>query len=123
MDIIYLRGLRIDTVIGIFDWERQHRQPVVLDLEMATDIRSAAASDDIALTLNYKAISEALIDFVEASRFELVETLAEACAALLQTEFGITWLRLSLSKPQALSRARDVGIVIERGRRGEPLGD
>lgn len=117
MDIVYLRGLRIDTIIGIFDWERQHRQPVVLDVEMATDIRPAAADDDIALTLNYKAVSEALIDFVEASRYELVETLAEECAALLRREFGIPWLRLTLSKPQAVSRAQDVGIVIERGSR------
>ncbi len=122
MDIVYIRGLRIDTVIGIFDWEREHRQPVELDLDMATDIRPAAAADDIALTLSYKEVSERLIEFVEASQFQLVETLAEECAALLMSEFSLPWLRLRLGKPQAVNRARDVGIIIERGRRPESSG-
>lgn len=120
MDIVYIRGLRIDTVIGIFDWEREHRQPVELDLDMATDIRPAAAADDIALTLSYKEVSERLIEFVEGGQYQLVETLAEECAALLMAEFKLLWLRLRLGKPQAMSRARDVGIIIERGQRPAP---
>jgi dihydroneopterin aldolase len=115
MDIVYIRGLRIDTVIGIFDFEREHRQPVVLDLEMATDIRPSAAIDEIGLTVSYKDVSERLIAFVENSEYQLVETLAEECAALVMNEFSVPWLRLQLGKPQALSRAADVGIIIERG--------
>ncbi|NKI16619.1 dihydroneopterin aldolase [Spongiibacter sp. KMU-166] len=117
MDIVYVRGLRIDTLIGIHDFEREHRQTVVLDLELGYDIRAAAASEDITLTLDYQAISERLFDFVRASEFLLVETLAERCAELILREFSVPWLRLRLSKPGALHYADDVGIVIERGER------
>jgi dihydroneopterin aldolase len=115
MDIVFVRGLEIQTVIGIYDWEREIRQPVILDLEMATNVALAAASDHIADTLDYKAISKRLIAFVEGSHFQLVESLAEACAAILREEFGVPWVRLSLNKRGALSAARDVGVVIERG--------
>jgi dihydroneopterin aldolase len=117
MDIVYIRDLRIDTVIGIFDWERQVRQTVSLDLEMATDIARAARSDHIDDALDYKAVAKRLMGFVGASEFQLVETLAERCAELVLREFGVPWLRLRLSKPGALRGARDVGIVIERGSR------
>jgi dihydroneopterin aldolase len=115
MDIVYIRELKIDTVIGIFDWERRIRQAVCIDLEMATDIRKAAASDNIADTLDYKAVAKRLITFVEGSEFLLVETLAEKIAALVREEFGVPWLRLQLSKPGAVRGARDVGVIIERG--------
>ncbi len=115
MDIVYIRDLRIDTVIGIYDWEREVRQTVSLDLEMATDIRVAAASDSIEDTLNYKAVAKRLIQFVGESQFQLVETLSERCAALVLEEFAVPWLRLRLSKPGAVRGSRDVGIVIERG--------
>ncbi len=117
MDIIYLRDLRIETVIGIYDWERQIKQTVVLDLEMGTDIRRAAETDDIADTLNYKAVAKRLIAFVEQSEFQLVETLAERCAALVLQEFAVPWLRLQLNKQGAVRGARDVGVVLERGQR------
>jgi len=117
MDIIFLRDLRIDTVIGIFDWERRIRQTVSLDLEMATDIRRAAASDAIDDTLNYKAVAKRLIEFVENSEFQLVETLAERCAGIVCEEFGVPWVKLTLNKTGAVRSARDVGVIIERGRR------
>ena len=117
MDIVYIRDLRIDTVIGIFDWEREVRQTVSLDLEMATDIRAAAASDNIDDTLNYKAVAKRLIQFVSESNFELVETLAERCAQIVLTEFDVPWLKLRLSKPGAVRGSRDVGLIIERGER------
>lgn len=117
MDIVYVRDLRIDTVIGIFDWERKIRQTVSLDLEMAWDIAAAAASDDIAHALDYKAVSKRVIDLVEQSQFELVETLAETVAATIRSEFSVPWIRLRLSKPGALRGAKDVGLVIERGER------
>lgn len=115
MDKVYIRDLRIDTVIGIYDWEREVRQTVSLDLEMATDIRRAAHSDSIEDTLNYKAVAKRLIQYVGDSDFQLVETLAERCAALVLDEFDVPWLRLRLSKPGAVRGSRDVGIIIERG--------
>lgn len=117
MDIVFLRDLRIETVIGIYEWERNTRQEVVLDLEMATDVRRAAASDDIEDALNYKSVAKRLIGFVEQSRFQLVETLAESCAEIVLKEFAVPWLRLSLNKVGAVRGARDVGVVIERGER------
>ena len=117
MDIIYLNDLRIDTVIGIFDWERRIRQTVVFDLEMGADIRKAAASDDIADTLNYKAVAKRLIQFVSESEFQLVETLAEKVAAIILDEFDVPWVRVRLNKQGAVRGARDVGVIIERGRR------
>jgi len=118
MDIIFIRDLRIDTVVGIYDWERRIRQTVVLDIEMQTDIRAAAESDDIKDTLNYKAVAKRLIAFVQASEFQLVETLAEECAGIIRREFGVPWLRLTLNKAGAVRGARDVGVVIERGDTG-----
>jgi dihydroneopterin aldolase len=120
MDIVFLRGLRIETTIGIYDWEKQIKQPVILDLEMGADVAKGAASDRIEDALDYKRVAKRLKEFVAASRFELVETLAERCAALLREEFGISWLRLSVNKIGAVSDATDVGVIIERGERVQP---
>ena len=117
MDIVYIRDLRIDTVIGIYEWERRVRQTVALDLEMAADVQRAAATDNIADALNYKAVAKRIIAFVEASQFQLVETLAERVTEIVMTEFGVPWLRLRLNKEGALRGARDVGVVLERGYR------
>ncbi|MCG8378186.1 MAG: dihydroneopterin aldolase [Proteobacteria bacterium] len=117
MDIIYLKDLRIDTIIGIYDWERKMKQTVIIDLEMATDIRKAADSDNIDDTLNYKSVAKRLISFVGDSEFELVESLAERIAELVMTEFNVPWLRLSLNKKGAVRGVRDVGVIIERGNR------
>ena len=117
MDIVFIEDLRIETVIGIYDWERDIRQTVALDVEMAFDNRVPAASDDIAHTLDYKAVSKRLISFVEEANFGLVETLAERCAAIIRDEFGVAWVRLKLSKPGAVTGARNVGVLIERGER------
>lgn len=117
MDIIYLHNLRIDTVIGVFDWERRIRQTVILDLDMGADIRRAAASDALPDTLNYKAVAKRLMDFVGHSEFQLVETLAERVAEVVLNEFNVPWLRLRVNKQGAVRGARDVGVVIERGLR------
>lgn len=117
MDIVFLRGLKIETVIGIYDWEREIRQPVILDLEMSADVARAAASEDIKDALDYKAVAKRLIAFVEMSQFQLVETLAERCAGILLEEFGVRWVRLTINKIGAVSSARDVGVIIERGAR------
>ena len=115
MGIVFVRELKIQTVIGIFDWERAIRQTVVLDLEMASDIAKAGRNDNIDDALNYKSVSDRITAFVEASQFQLVETMAEKIAALVIDEFSVPWLRLRLSKPGALPNARDVGVIIERG--------
>jgi len=114
MDIIYLRDLRVDTVIGVYEWERRIRQTLSLDVEMGADIRRAAASDDIDDTLSYKAVAKRLIAFVSEGRFQLVEKLAEEAARIVITEFGVPWLRLSVNKPGAVRGAQGVGVVIER---------
>ncbi len=119
MDIVYIRDLRIDTIIGIYDWEREVRQTVSIDLEMASDIRKAAETDDIQYALNYKAVSKRLITYVENRNALLVETLAEEIAQVIRTEFNVPWLRLRLSKPGAVRGARDVGLLIERGAKPE----
>ena len=117
MDIVYLRDLRIDTVIGIYGWERRTRQTIIFDLEMSADIAKAAASDDISDTLNYKAVAKRLIEFVGNSEFQLVETLAERCAQIIREEYGVRWVRLTLNKKGAVRGATDVGVIIERGER------
>lgn len=117
MDIVYIRELEIQTVIGIYDWEREIRQTVSLDLDMATDIRAAAASEDIEKTLDYKAVSKRLIAMIEESEFLLIETMAERVAEVVLAEFPVPWLRLRVGKPGAVTGARDVGVIIERGQR------
>jgi dihydroneopterin aldolase len=117
MDIVFLRGLRIETTIGIYDWEKQIKQPVILDLEMSTDVARAAATDRIEDAVDYKAVSKRLKQFVSESRYELVETLAERCADIIINEMGVRWVRLSINKIGAVSDAVDVGVVIERGER------
>ena len=114
MDIVFLRDLRIETVIGIYDWERNIKQTVVLDLEMASDVRKAAATERIEDALNYKAVAKRLIQFVGESNFQLVETLAERCAGIILNEFNVSWVRLSVNKIGAVTGARDVGVRIER---------
>lgn len=116
MDTVFIKDLRIETVIGIYDWERQVRQTISLDLEMAHDISKAAATDDIQFALNYKAIAKRLITFVEYSQFLLIERMAEEVAQIVMNEFNVSWLRLSVHKPGALRGAKDVGVTIERGR-------
>ena len=115
MDIIYLNDLRIDTVIGIYDWERRTKQTVIFDIEMAADIRKAAESDNIDDTLSYKTVAKRLISYVSTSEFELIETLAEQVAGILLDEFKVPWCRLRLNKRGAVRGVRDVGIIIERG--------
>ncbi|HJN52635.1 MAG: dihydroneopterin aldolase [Pseudomonadales bacterium] len=115
MDIIYIHELQVETVIGIYDWERNVKQVVSLDLEMAADIEKAAKTDHIDDTLNYKAVAKRLIAFIEASEFELLETLAEKTALIVLTEFEVPWLKLRLSKPGAVRGSKDTGIIIERG--------
>jgi len=115
MDLVFIEDLRIQTVIGVFDWEREITQTISLDLQMAFDISNAASSDDIADTLDYKAVSKRLIQFVEGSEFQLVEALAEHCASIVLEEFPVSWVHLKLSKPGAVRGSSAVGVIIKRG--------
>jgi len=114
MDIVFIEGLQIEALIGIYDWERRIRQPLVFDVRMAFDNRIPAASDAIGDTLNYKAVSKRIIEYVAQSEFGLVETLAERVAAIILDEFGVQHVTLKLSKPGAVRGARAVGVLIER---------
>ncbi|MBN4079394.1 dihydroneopterin aldolase [Beggiatoa alba] len=115
MDIIFLHDLTIETIIGIYDWERKEKQSIILDLDMGADIAAAARTDAIEDTLNYKAVAKRLIDFVGDSEFQLVETLAERVAEIVLNEFDVKWVRLRVNKKGAVRYAGDVGVVIERG--------
>jgi 7,8-dihydroneopterin aldolase/epimerase/oxygenase len=117
MDTIFLKDLRVKTIVGIWEWERRMPQIVSVDLEMAADIRAAAARDHIEATLDYKAVAKRVTAFIEASGFQLVETLAERVAGLITEEFGVPWVKVAVHKPFAIRGARDVGVCIERGAR------
>ena len=117
MDTIFLRDLEVDATIGIFEWEKRIKQKVRIDLEMGADITKAASTDRIDDTLDYKAIAKRVVQFVEDSRYELIETLIEKVAEILLQEFNIPWVRVTISKPGAVRGSRDVGVIIERGAR------
>ena len=115
MDTVHIRGLRTEAVIGVYDWERDIRQVLVVDLELASDNRAAAATDAIEEAVDYAAMSSRVLAFIEGSECQLIETLAEQLAALVMSEFGVPWLRLRLDKPGAVAEAESVGVEIERG--------
>ncbi len=117
MDRVRISELRVDAVIGVHAWEQRIRQPLIFSLDMATDIRAAAADDDLYKTLDYAAISERIRTITGQTRHALIETLAEQIATVIREEFGVTWLRLDLRKPGAVPKADHVAVVIERGER------
>jgi len=115
-DIIFLRGLEVECIIGFIDWERRVKQTVVIDLELPVDCGAASIRDEVEDTLDYKKVAKRVIAFIEASEYKLVETLAHRLAMTLLEEFGIEWVRLSINKPGAIRGSRDVGVSIERAR-------
>ncbi len=117
MDIVYVRDLRINARIGIYDWEKSIQQQIRIDLEMAWDNTVPAASDDIKDTLNYKTVAQRVVQLVEADHYDLVERLAEQIASTLMTEMQVPWIRVTLGKPFAVKGSSEVGVQIERGQR------
>ena len=113
-DTIFLQDLRVDTIVGIWDWERRVRQTVSIDLQMAADVATAAEYDDIEHTLNYKAVAKRVQQFVAESEYKLVETLAEKIAGIVMDEFDLAWIEVRLSKPGAIRNAKNVGVIIRR---------
>ncbi len=119
-DKVFIEALEVETIIGIYDWERTQKQIVSLDLEMNADIFHAALTDHIDDTLNYKKVAKRLIGFIEQSEFQLVETLAQRCAEIVLNEFPVDWLRLKVNKPGAVRGSRSVGVIIERSKTNGP---
>ena len=113
-DVIFLHDLRVDTVVGIWDWERKIRQTVSIDLEMGADIKRAAENDDIEHTLNYKLVAKQVQKFVAESEFQLVETMAEKIAESVLAQFDMPWIQVRVSKPGAIRHAKNVGVLIRR---------
>lgn len=116
MDTIFLTALKVETTIGIWDWERKIKQTVEIDLEMGTDIRAAVESDDIEDALNYKLIAKRVQQFVTDSSYQLVEALAGKIAELILVEFDVPWVQVRVNKPGAIRNAKDVGVFIRRER-------
>ena len=115
MDTIRIKGLKIETVVGVHEWERRMPRPVVIDLELAADVAQAAKHDALKDALDYAAVTQVVTEFVTTSDFQLIETLAERLAARLQKDFGVQWIKLEVHKPGAIPGASDVSVVIERG--------
>ena len=121
MDTIFLKELTVEAVIGIFDWEREIRQTIAIDLELTLDLRPAARSDSIHDAVDYKVVAGRVLEFVQESRFRLVETLAAEEARLVLREFPVGHVRVAVHKPGAIRFLKDVGVRIERSRAS--LGD
>ena len=115
MDRVFIEELTVFAQIGVYDWEQQIKQKLVFDLEMTWDCKQAAETDDVAYCLNYAEVSQVIIDYVESKPFLLIERVAYEVAEQLQQHFGISWLRLKLSKPKAVAQASNIGIIVERG--------
>ena len=117
MDTVRIRGLKVEAIVGVHDWERKLPRPVVIDLELAADVARAAKSDALKDAIDYAAVAQAVASFAASSKFQLIETLAERLAAQLQKDFGVAWLKVEVHKPGAVAGAQDVSVAIERGKR------
>lgn len=115
MDRVFIEQLTVITTIGVYDWEQEIKQKLVLDIEMAHDNRPAGKSDDVTDALDYSQVSEAVITHIEQGRFLLVERVAEEVAEIIMSRFAVPWVKIRLAKPGAVAQARAVGVVIERG--------
>jgi 7,8-dihydroneopterin aldolase/epimerase/oxygenase len=115
MDKVFIEQLTVITTIGVYDWEQQIKQKLVLDIEMAHDNRPAGKSDDVNDALDYSVVSDTIIQHIETGRFLLVERVAEEIAELVMARFNVPWIKIRLTKPGAVAHASGVGVVIERG--------
>ena len=116
-DIVFLEGLEARGIIGVEEWERTKAQTIRIDLEMACDAAAAARDEDLTLSVNYRAVAKAILAHIDENAYLLVETLAERLAEMIRRDFGVSWLRLTVSKPGAVRFSENVGVVIERGSR------
>ena len=116
MDIVFIKGLKVETTIGVYDWEKDIKQDLFIDLELSCDTRAAAASDAIADAIDYATLSENIIEFLKENHFQLLETVADKIASLVLAEFDISEIKVIVSKPQAVETATNVGVIIKRSR-------
>lgn len=117
MDIIFIEGLKVNTTIGYYDWEKKIKQLLVFDIQLATDVRNAAENDDLAKTIDYAQVSEFVDDFCQQNPVDLLETLGQRLVESLQAKYALSWIKIKISKPTAVEQANAVGIIIERGKR------
>ncbi|MFN3016728.1 dihydroneopterin aldolase [Vibrio coralliilyticus] len=115
MDKVFIEQLEVITTIGVYDWEQEIKQKLVLDIEMAHDNQPAGKSDDVIDALDYAQVSSAVLSHIESGRFLLVERVAEEVAQLIMTQFSVPWVKIRLTKPGAVPQASGVGVIIERG--------
>ncbi len=116
MDIVFIKQLAVDTVIGVYEWEKTIHQRLFFDVELSTDIRAAASADDIRQTLDYAVVCERVIALVQSGPVELIETLAERIAKMLLEDFATTQVMVQVDKPAAVPAASTVGVRIVRSR-------
>lgn len=121
-DIISIEGLNIDTVIGVYDWEQQQTQTLIVDLKMAWDNQSAAQTDDISQALDYANVSTAVVDWVQSQPRQLIETVAEGIAQLVMRDFMVGEVQVKVSKPGAVPAAANVAVTINRRQIESPFG-
>lgn len=120
MDTIRIRGLKVETIVGVHEWEKKLARTLVIDLELAADVARAAKNDQLKDAVDYHAVAQAASAFVAASRFQLIETLAQRLAEKLQKDFAVGWLKLEVHKPGAVAGAQDISVAIERGSKPKP---
>lgn len=117
MDTLFVHGLRLDTEIGVYEWEKNVKQPISLDIEVNTNVKKPAETDELKDALDYQKLTDRVTEFINSKHFHLVETVAEEVAELLQREFKVAWAKVRVSKLSAIKTVDSVGVVIERGQR------
>jgi 7,8-dihydroneopterin aldolase/epimerase/oxygenase len=115
MDKVIIRDLALETIVGLYPWERAVKQTLLIDVDMATDIRQAAADDDLQYTVDYSAVCAAIVILADKGQYQLIETLAENIATMVLENFAVTWLRVAVHKTDVMTHVGRVGIEIERG--------
>jgi len=115
-DIVTIRDLRVSTVIGVYDWEREVEQALTFTVEMPTDVSKAASKDDLKDALDYSAVAHTVKCVVIEGKFQLIESAAEHVAQRLIADFGLDWVRVEVVKPIA-DEGYTAAIAIERGQR------
>jgi len=117
VDIIFLYGLEANCVVGVWEWEKQTTQKIIIDLDVLADIKHSAASDELKDTLNYKSMAENVIEMLETTHYQLIETMAEEVAKLILENYATTWVKVRINKGGVVKNVKNVGVQIERGER------
>ncbi|MGO4891808.1 dihydroneopterin aldolase [Flavobacterium sp. W21_SRS_FM6] len=114
MDKIYIEGLEVFSLIGVYDWERVATQRLIVDITLFTDLSKAALSDNVGDTLNYADVANCVDKLAKSSEFELIEALAHAMLKAIFAQFPVTKITLKLSKPDILDNAQNVAVELTR---------